>query len=335
MEHHSSEEKTPRYLNHSLAEQSEHANPSKTQIKKEMEIQPNNLESIEANESDLDSRAGLIERQNGKKQKLRLWSTKSIAVQMIMALLLILATFLLFFSQKYFPQICSVVFVIFAWLKNLPEPIRTLTFWAVSFTIQILGIPIACLIMMIICYSYANFVAGYLVCISTSLMANLFMYLMMREKDSSQTPEILPDNDRGFLEFQVESIKETVLSHPYIAGCIVRSLHMPDYGKMFIQTRFHLTIPQIVVPVVAIEMLNVFLYCLVGNQIQNQFELISSKEFSKKSTVEKIMTLTIYILAIIQVTIIVSSLIYTNKKYKEYKESKSTPENEIEHDQSF
>lgn len=270
-------------------------------------------------QSNRDDESLLKLHENGK---FRLWSTKSIFFQCVACLPLLFGLFLLYWSQKYYSEIRHLIFSFFGLLNKVPEPIRSLLSWSTSLVIQVMSIPIASLVMMVISYSYSDYFYGYLLCFSSCIIANLIMLKMMRQRQASQTGQGQgPDLDVGFLEFLVHTIESTVHGHPYVACCIVRTLHMPDYAKVYILTRFALSLPQLLIPMVFIESLNVFLYTLVGFQMQSKFDMINPKSFESKSLPEKLIAIMILALLATQIVIVISGMVYTSLKFRQFKES--------------
>ena len=254
--------------------------------------------------------------------KFRIWSAKSILLQFIACGLLLFGLFLLMWSQKYYSEIRSLIFSVFGVFNKIPEPFKSLFCWITSLLTQLMSIPIASLVMMVISYTFSEYFYGYFLCFSSCIIANLFMLKMMRQRQAlHQSLTEDPDLNVGFLEFLAHTIDSTVHNHPYLACCIVRTMHMPDYAKVYILTRFTLTWPQLLIPLVFIESLNVFLYTLVGYQMQSKFDMINPKSFESKSVAEKCITIMVFALLFSQIIIMISGMVYTSLKFREFKES--------------
>ena len=266
--------------------------------------------------SDTDSSAGEDQRQGEPGRR-----SKRACVAWASCLLLLLIILI----RHYYEGICEGIFTFFAFVKQFREPFRSGMFWLSSFVVQIMSIPIACIVTVVISYCYSSYWGGYALSLSVCLAVNLVMIKVLdRQRSANQRPAQSDKSSasaRAFSDFLVKTIDTAMMRHPYLACGLVRSLHLPDGAKVYILTRFKLKLLEYLLPMLVVESLNVFLYSFVGYQIKDRFDLINPKTFSNKSLSQKISTISIYVLLVLQGLVLLSGLCFTYLKYREYKKT--------------
>lgn len=225
-------------------------------------------------------------------------------------------------ARHYYAGICEAVFAFFTSVKQFPEPFRSALFWTSSFAVQILSIPIACIVTVVISYCYASYWGGYALSLSVCLAVNLLMIKLLdrRGQRSAQTEQT---DSKSFSDFLAKTVESMMRRYPYVACGLVRSLHVPDGAKVYILTRFRLKLLEYLLPMLVVESLNVFLYSFVGYQIKDRFDLINPTTFSNKSLAQKISTISVYVLLLLQAAVLLSGLSFTYLRYREYRQTLS------------
>jgi len=226
--------------------------------------------------------------------------------------------------RHYYAGVCEAVFAFFAAVAQLPEPLRTTLFWLSSFAVQMASIPIACIVTVVISYCNASYWGGYALSLSVCLAVNLLMLQLLLRKRRGEllASDEQPAGDaRAFPDFLAKTVQAAMQRHPYLACGLVRSLHLPDGAKAYILTRFRLKRLQLLLPMLVVESLNVFLYSFVGHQIKDRFDLINPKTFRNKSLAQKISTVSVYALLLLQTAVLVAGLLLTYCKFREYRKT--------------
>lgn len=215
----------------------------------------------------------------------------------------------------------ELVFELFEYLHSFPEPYRTIIFFLTSYLIQVLGVPIACVIITVIGYCYESYILGFAVSMPVCICTNISLYYLFRKTESTYQP--LHNIETAmepvtFVEFIGHLMKDFIETYPYRFGLLLRTLHLPDYAKMYILVKYRATFRQMLLPCLAVDSLNVLLYSFVGSQIKNKFEAMDSKSFSDKPLSLKIVTISAIVLVAIQIGVMIGGIIYTKRKYAEY-----------------
>lgn len=246
----------------------------------------------------------------------------------------------------------DLLFLIFDQVYYFSEPWRSFFLIISSFTIQVLGIPIATVLIMIVSYCMASIFIGFLYSMVITIATNTVFYYGIKKaaqiknrqtpesegrQDSHESSKLLDDKPLSFVDFLFVFLREYTKTHPYAFGFLVRTLHVPDYIKVYFVVTFGGSYSDMLVSVLVIDSLNDLLFSFIGSQLKNKFDLLSAKSFNEKSLAEKIGAITAIILVIMQLVIFTSGLIYTRRKYKEYQEStkKVFTNSEINHRMSI
>lgn len=219
---------------------------------------------------------------------------------------------------------------VFEYLATFREPWRTLILTITSYLIQILGIPIFCVVCMIVSFCYGSYLIGFAVCMTVCVLSNITLYFAMMKahetifESDQEDQQLLAQNKKlQFHEFIGFIMKEYIEEFPLQFGFIFRSMHLPDYAKMFIITKYKATLPQMLIPCLCVDSLNVFLYSFIGSQVQHKFDFFSSKAFHEKTTAEQVVSVISLILLVFQIVLLVSGYIYTSRKYAIYQADKA------------
>lgn len=226
--------------------------------------------------------------------------------------------------------IYDTLFDVFDWIGEFAEPWKCMICFAVSYLLQIFGVPIASLLVMIISFCYNSVVKGFVISFIVCLASNITMHFMFnaakREKQLAEDEGRATDQveQLDFLHFFGKLMEKYIHEYPYRFGLMIRTLHLPDYAKMYVLVQYHTSFLQMLVPCVAIDSLNVLLYSFIGSQVKSKFDIISSKSFNQKSLPERIATIAALGLIVVQVCIMICGYIYTRRKYKEYEDSGRT-----------
>jgi RsiW-degrading membrane proteinase PrsW (M82 family) len=220
----------------------------------------------------------------------------------------------------------------FEYLATFREPWKTVILTLTTYFVQILGIPIFCIICMIVSFCYSSYLMGFAVCMTVCILSNITLYfaMMMAHEtlfaDDSEEQPLLGHKQHKpmqFHEFLGVVMKEYIQEHPIQFGLAFRTMHIPDYPKMFIITKYNATLAQMLIPCVCVDSLNILLYCFIGSQIHNRFDFFSSKAFDEKSIAEKIVTVVSAVLIVFQIVVLVAGFIYTSRKYAQYQADKA------------
>jgi uncharacterized membrane protein YkgB len=215
----------------------------------------------------------------------------------------------------------ELVFNLFEYLHEFAEPYRTIVFCVASYTIQVLGVPIACVLITVIAYCYESYVYGFAVSMAVCVCTNVTLYFLFRKTEATYQPlhdlEVV-EEPVSFAEFIGHLMKDFIETYPYRFGLMLRTLHLPDYAKMYILVKYRATFKQMMLPCLVVDSLNVLLYSFVGSQIKNRFEAMSSQAFSDKPLAMKIVTILAVVLVAFQIGVMIGGIIYTRRKYAEY-----------------
>lgn len=247
----------------------------------------------------------------------------------ILALVIALVLVLAYLGYEHGGKMLGVAYdkfiSVFEYLATFREPWRTLILTMTSYLVQILGIPIFCVVCMIVSFCYGSYLIGFAVCMTVCVLSNITLYFVMMKAhetifaDDPEEEALLNKNRQlQFHEFIGVMMKEYIEEFPMQFGFAFRSMHLPDYAKMFIITKYKATLPQMLIPCLCVDSLNVFLYCFIGSQVQNKFDFFSSKAFHEKSVAEKIVSIISAVLIILQIAILIVGYIYTKRKYALY-----------------
>lgn len=209
-------------------------------------------------------------------------------------------------------------------LGALPEPLKTALLWGTSLGIQIGGVPIACLISMVVTFCYGSFTIAYSINLAACLAANyVILKLLPKEELSASDPAT---GYSGYLGSQLRSASESM---PFLCGCLIRLLHVPDLVKAFVARRCGLTGLHLWVPLILVEALNVLLYTLLGLQVKSKAGLAEEKAFKDKSPIEQIVSVVVGILAVAQVCGIVFGIAYTSWQYRSFNSLNEAREGQV------
>jgi hypothetical protein len=263
--------------------------------------------------------------------KVAIWITVALCLIAVVAIVYL-------YGGRVFKFANEKVFDLFGILANWNEPWKTLVFLFVALLVQVLGIPIATLVFMVLSFSYGSLLKAVLVGYLTVLAANTIMYFFFRKAllegksptSSGQETDITLSESQHhhmkFLEFLGSLLEEYAHQHPLIFNLVIRALHMPDYAKMYIIVKYRTKYWHMIIPCAIVDFLNVFLYCFLGSQVKSRLDMVNSKSFSEKSLPEKLVTVAAYVMVAVQLGILTAGYIYTRKKYQEYEgRSESTP----------
>lgn len=240
---------------------------------------------------------------------------------LIAAILVIIFFLVYFYGSTVAEKAQNMVFDLFESLHDFPEPYRTMIFFITSYLIQVLGIPIACVVITVIGFCYASYIWGFCVSMPVCICNNITLYYVFRKTESTYQPmHDLEGADEPitFVEFIGHLMKDFIEAYPYKFGLLLRTLHLPDYAKMYILVKYRATFQQMIIPCLCVDSLNVLLYSFVGSQIKNRFEAINSQSFSDKPLSMKIVSISAIVLVGVQVGVMVGGIIYTRRKYNEY-----------------
>jgi hypothetical protein len=226
---------------------------------------------------------------------------------------------------RYKSSLIDMLIDIFESIREFQEPYKSSLFFVVSFTIQAAGVPISSLVAVIIAYCYSSMLTSYLLSLSACLLANLTICWFFSRNPVSATAQ--NREALGFADFLVATINKVFDNYPMAACFLVRTMHMPDYAKLYILSRYSLTWLQFMMPLLCVESLNIFLYTFIGLQMKSKFDLISPKSFSEKSTPEKISSILMGTLVCMQLIVLIGGITYTYSRYRDYRKAKLTDQN--------
>jgi hypothetical protein len=259
-------------------------------------------------------------------------SKKALLWLILICLLLVLGYLVYQHGGKLLATAYEKIISMFEYLATFREPWKTLILTLTSYLVQILGIPIFCVVCMIVSFCYSSYLMGFAVCMTVCILSNITLYfaMMMAHEtlfadDSEEQPLLGHKHHRQlqFHEFLGVIMKEYIQEYPIQFGLAFRTMHIPDYAKMFIITKYNATLPQMLIPCICVDSLNVLLYCFIGSQVHNKFDFFSSKVFDEKSTAEKIVTILSAVLIVLQIVVLVAGFIFTSKKYALYQADKA------------
>lgn len=219
---------------------------------------------------------------------------------------------------------------VFEYLASFREPWKTIILTVTSYLMQILGIPIFCVVCMIVSFCYGSYLIGFAVCMTVCVLSNITLYFVMMKAhetifaDDPEEEALLSKNrPLQFHEFIGVLMKEYIEEYPMQFGFAFRSMHLPDYAKMFIITKYKATLPQMLIPCLCVDSLNVLLYCFIGSQVHDKFDFFNSKSFHEKSIAEKIVSIISAVLILFQIFVLIGGYLYTKKKYALYQAEKA------------
>ena len=234
----------------------------------------------------------------------------------------ILGVMIYFYGGTVVGGALSIIIAFFEYLHGFQEPYRSGIFFLTSYGLQVFGAPISSLLITLVAYCVRDFLHGFLISYPVSLCANITLYFVFRKTESQyegvDETFLMEDDRMTFVEFMGLLMKDFIANYPYRFGLGLRTLHLPDYAKMYILVKYNTTFKQMIVPCILIEALNITLYSFIGSQVQSKFDLISPKSFSEKSIGEQIVTVSAVLLVIMQIVVLIAGFIYTKRKYAEY-----------------
>lgn len=236
-----------------------------------------------------------------------------------------IAVLVYFYGPTVVTFLYDKLFSFFEYMHEFKEPYRSMIFFATSYLLQIFGAPIASVLITLISFCSESIWIGFLISYPVSLCSNTTLYFVFRKTESTYEvfdETVLGDDERmTFVDFLGKLMKDFIEQYPYRFGLALRTLHLPDYAKMYILIKYNTSFYQMIVPCIIVEALNVLMYSFIGSQLKSKFDFINPKSFNEKPFGERMVSVLVIALVVLQVVIFIAGFIYTKKKYQAYEQT--------------